>query len=210
MSNLELWDKVCVTEIDTTKNFKGKGGFQGTAVCAQSQRKKATEIFGIYGIGWKVEKEEYKIVSFTDDHYSKLFYTADIMFIYNDKTGSFPIASEIDVFNYSQKYKSWSMGNDLYKKVRTDAMTKGLSELGFNADIFEGKFDDNKYIQELKQEQNITDFNRDEALKKIDALMIELKCDENYIKQLQSQFPRVKNQKDFEEIQSVIRRENNG
>jgi len=36
------------------------------------------------------------------------------------------------------------------KKATTDGITKCLSMLGFNADVFLGKFDDNKYVQELK------------------------------------------------------------
>ena len=34
------------------------------------------------------------------------------------------------------------------KKALTDAITKGLSYLGFNADVFLGMFDDNKYVSE--------------------------------------------------------------
>ena len=207
MSNLELWDKVSVTDPDKTKNFKGKGGFQGTAVCAQSQRKKATEIFGVYGIDWGVTEEVFEIVELdkNDSHYKKLFYTAILYFTWHEKKGSFPIASEIDVFNYSIKYKSWSMGNDLYKKVRTDALTKGLSELGFNADIFEGKFDDNKYVQELKQEQNKPikpEFNRNEAIKKIDALMVN--ADEMYVTDIQKQYAKCKTREDFKALYKTV------
>jgi hypothetical protein len=31
-------------------------------------------------------------------------------------------------------------------------MTKGLSKLGFNADVFMGLFDDNKYVSSLRKE----------------------------------------------------------
>jgi len=208
--NLELWNKVSKTELGTTKNFTGKGGFQGTAVCAQSQRKKATEIFGIYGIGWKVYDEEYKIVSFTDDHYSKLFYTSTLTFNYNDKDGSFPISAEIDVFNYSKSYKTWSMGNDLYKKVRTDAMTKGLSELGFNADVFEGKFDDNKYIQELKQEQAQQPvppkpLDRDKAIKVINDKMQELGKTMEYRDKIKESYEKAKTRENFTKILEDVR-----
>lgn len=36
------------------------------------------------------------------------------------------------------------------KKALTDAITKGLSYLGFNADIFLGMFEDNKYVEERR------------------------------------------------------------
>jgi hypothetical protein len=207
MSNLELWNKVCITDVKTTKNFKGKGGFQGTAVCAQSQRKKATELFGVYGIDWGVLDEKYDIVSLdeSDYHYSKLFYTAKLYFHWKEKEGEFPIASEIDVFNYSVKYKSWTIGNDLYKKVRTDAMTKGLSELGFNADIFEGKFDDNKYVQDLKQEQNKQpSFNRQKEIDSISALVKTKTISDKDKEQIKNDIGKAKTKEDFDIIYANV------
>jgi hypothetical protein len=41
---------------------------------------------------------------------------------------------------------------DFAKKVETDALTKGLSKLGFNADVFMGLYDDHKYVQEMQVE----------------------------------------------------------
>jgi hypothetical protein len=42
--------------------------------------------------------------------------------------------------------------NDAFKKATTDALTKLLSHLGFNADVFLGLFDDNKYVKRMEQE----------------------------------------------------------
>ena len=41
---------------------------------------------------------------------------------------------------------------DCMKKATTDGLTKCLSMMGFNADIFLGKFDDSKYVQQVKAE----------------------------------------------------------
>jgi hypothetical protein len=41
---------------------------------------------------------------------------------------------------------------DLMKKATTDGITKCLSCMGFNADIFLGKFEDNKYVQQMTAE----------------------------------------------------------
>ena len=38
------------------------------------------------------------------------------------------------------------------KKLETDALTKAISKLGFNADIFMGKFDDTRYLAEVTKE----------------------------------------------------------
>ncbi|MEZ0371267.1 MAG: hypothetical protein ACAI44_19390, partial [Candidatus Sericytochromatia bacterium] len=46
----------------------------------------------------------------------------------------------------------WKRVSDPMKKVRTDALTEGLSWLGFSADVFMGRFDDAKYVQKLQQE----------------------------------------------------------
>jgi hypothetical protein len=44
------------------------------------------------------------------------------------------------------------LDSDGPKKATTDALTKLLSQLGFNADVFEGRFDDSKYVAELTEE----------------------------------------------------------
>ena len=45
--------------------------------------------------------------------------------------------------------------DDCIKKVATDALTKGLSKLGFNADVFMGRFDDNKYVDASGQKLGV-------------------------------------------------------
>ena len=50
----------------------------------------------------------------------------------------------------SKKYDD-KPDHDALKKAGTDALTKCLSYLGFNADIFMGKFDDNKYVAEMDE-----------------------------------------------------------
>ena len=211
MDNLELWNKVCVTDIGDTKGFKSKGGFKGTAICAQSQRKKATEVFGVYGIGWGVENEQYDLIvlDHKDSHSNKVVYTATLYFTWKEVKGSFPIASEIDAFSYIKNYDSWMMGNDLYKKVRTDAMTKGLSELGFNADVFEGKFDDNKYVQNLrnehhKQEQKEPPFQRNKAIAYIDELMHKFNFSNEQAIAIQKKYTAAKTRADFVVIQKEV------
>jgi hypothetical protein len=148
-SNMDLWDKVSNTPEAAKKSFKGKGGFSGTAISAQWQRKQATQVFGPFGQGWGLNNANFTLLKLSEDpHDSLIAYTAELFYTWNEKVYSFPICSEISCYNYSTRYKSWSQNNDMYKKVATDALTKGLSFLGFNSDVFEGnmKFDDNKHI----------------------------------------------------------------
>jgi len=151
--NMALWNKVSKTDPKTTKVFKGKGGFNGTAICAQAQRRKATEVFGPFGVGWNVGEETFEKFDLSEDpHESQLVYRATMHFVYEDKEYSFGLTSEIQMFSYVKSYSTWIITNDMRKKVRTDAITKGLSELGFNSDVFEGKFDDNKYVQAMRED----------------------------------------------------------
>ena len=58
--NMELWLKVCETDPKSTKTVKTRGGF--TAVCAQAQVKRATELWGPYGSGWGLKDCKYSIL----------------------------------------------------------------------------------------------------------------------------------------------------
>ena len=125
-NNLELWSKVETTDKKFTK--KQSFGAKLTAIDQMYQFKNATELFGPFGIGWGVKEETYQKVD------SFIIYTATLWYKYNGDEGAFPISSD-------QKLK-----DDCIKSVQTDAITKGLSRLGFNADIFLGTFDGNKYV----------------------------------------------------------------
>jgi hypothetical protein len=51
---------------------------------------------------------------------------------------------------FTDKDGNTHLDDDCVKKVATDALTKGLSKLGFNADVFLGLYDDNKYVAGAK------------------------------------------------------------
>ena len=138
--NMSLWDSVCVTDPQYTKRVNQRGGF--TAIGAQSQIMEATKVFGPFGKGFGVSDE--KFTSF--DMEGLALYQARLWFVLNGETNvihQFPIHSSI---KYSVNGR---VDDDFAKKVATDALTKGLSKLGFNADVFLGKFDDNKYVNQL-------------------------------------------------------------
>ena len=54
MSNLKLWKAVEETDVKYTKQAK-KGAHKFTSITPMSQFKKATEQFGIQGIGWGIK-----------------------------------------------------------------------------------------------------------------------------------------------------------
>jgi len=133
-----LWDAVCETDPNYTTTVNQRGGF--TAIGAQYQIKCATEQFGSFGIGWGVKDEKF---TFEMDN-RLVVYQAELFYTSNGVEGSVPIHSSCTT--------SWGtkLDDDCIKKVATDALTKGLSKLGFNADVFMGQFDDNKYVSTLE------------------------------------------------------------
>jgi len=140
--NMKLWDAVEKTNPKYTKSANVRGN-KITAIGPQSQIKCATEQFGTYGAtwGWK---------SF-DFHYELLDTTGIVIFkgVFFFPGGEFPISSSISAYKDGARTKPDA---DFAKKVETDALTKALSKLGFNADIFMGLYDDNKYVMEMEKE----------------------------------------------------------
>ena len=140
--NLELWSRVEKTNPAHTKPANVRGN-KITAIAPQQQIKNATEQFGCYGIGWGFKS--------TNFDYSMLEKTGIVVFngVFYFPKGEFPISSSISAYKDGAMTKPDA---DFAKKVETDALTKALSKLGFNADVFMGLFDDHKYVQMMSEE----------------------------------------------------------
>tara|TARA_R110000824_G_scaffold21748_14_gene80831 strand:+ start:6535 stop:7164 length:630 start_codon:yes stop_codon:yes gene_type:complete len=138
--NMELWDKVFKTDPKYTKNVK-YGARSFTTINAQYQIKCATEVFGAYGEGWGVRDER-----FWSPIEGLLGYQAIMWYACGTKLCELDINSSINTHSGSK------LDDECFKKVTTDALTKGLSKLGFNADIFMGLYDDNRYVVEMQKE----------------------------------------------------------
>jgi hypothetical protein len=150
--NLNLWNSVQQTDPKQTKPAK-IGMMSITAICPQYQRKNATEKFGPYGIGWGIKDEVWTMETYGSDEMCR--YNATFWYILDDKPGEFPICSNIKAAYVTKGGKGYLKVDDEYaKKAQTNAMTKGLSMLGFNSDVFEGLHDDSKYVAELNAELN--------------------------------------------------------
>ena len=140
-NNLELWNKVEKTNPKYTKKANVKGN-NITSISPQFQILNATEQFGIYGKTWgfKNMNIDYSLKDIGLVSFKALFY--------------FP-EGEFETINSIQLYRDNAMtkiDDNFAKKLETDTLTKALSKLGFNADIFLGKFDDIRYIQEVTKE----------------------------------------------------------
>ena len=141
VSNLDLWDKVEKTNPAFTKKANVRGN-KITSISPQYQVLCATKEFGPYGKAWgfKSLTLDYSLVD------KGLIVFTGVFFYPN---GEFPILNSIGIYKDNAKTK---IDDDFAKKVETDALTKALSKLGFNADIFMGKFDDCRYLQEVTAE----------------------------------------------------------
>lgn len=144
MSNLDLWNTVEKTNPNYTKSANVRGN-KITAIAPQRQIKNATEQFGIYGKAWG-----FKVISFD---YTMLELTGIVVFngVFFFPGAEFPITSSISAYKDGARTKPDA---DFAKKVETDALTKALSKLGFNADVFMGMYDDHKYVAMMQDEFN--------------------------------------------------------
>jgi len=175
-NNLKLWDEVCVTDPSVVRmNVKMGGGRTITSIDAQSQRKNATKIFGAYGIGWGVEIGSEEITTMLLGETTLATYRAILFYNYNGKLGRIPITADIKIAYVTKGGTGYlAIDDEWSKKVQTNAITKGLSTLGFNSDVFEKKFDDCKYVQAITQDFL---YITDGQFKEIETLMAETKTD---------------------------------
>ena len=140
--NLELWHKVEKTNPKYTKQAN-VGGNKITSIAPQYQIMNVTEQVGSYGKTWGFKNIEldYTLVP----EFNLIVFKA--IFFYPD--GEFPTINSIKMFMDNAKLK---IDDNFAKKLETDTLTKAISKLGFNADIFMGKFEDTRYLAEIKKE----------------------------------------------------------
>jgi len=175
MSNLDLWEKVQKTDPAFTKQAS-KGAHNFTSVAPMYQNKKATEQFGIQGIGWGVVVGSEVFQEVTYGTTTILSYDATLFFVVDGQRGEIPIhASEKSCYKtngYKGKEGYMKIDDEVRKKVVTNAKTKGLSELGFSADIFMGMFDDPNYVDYVNFEMSLekADDREQETKNKIEEL----------------------------------------
>lgn len=146
IDNLSLWNKVEKTNPAHTKDAK-IGQLSIKAINAQSQIKEATKQFGTYGNTWGLKNLQY---SFMDIGTTKMAMLG-AEFYYPD--GGFEIHTTLKIAYMTQGANGYlKIDDDFMKKMETDVTTKALSKLGFNADVFMGLYDDNRYVNQMKEE----------------------------------------------------------
>lgn len=158
-NTLALWESVEKTDPAHTKGFQKGGGFSGTAINAVYLARRATETFGPIGTGWGVEVVDEAYIDgapIMDKDGNVLCrevihkVRVKLWYMRDGKRGEVEHYG-LTTFVGKNKYGPFT-DEDHAKKSLTDATTKALSLLGFAADVHLGRFDDNKYVNDLRRE----------------------------------------------------------
>lgn len=146
MSNKKLWNQVCVTEPAAVKPITGKQ-YRGNSPKPYWLIERATEVFGPIGIGWgvTVKSERFERLG---EHDVLHVATVSVWYVLDGKR-----SETFDQMGGTKAAYMTSKGvlmvdEDAGKKSVTDGMVKCLSMIGFAGDIFSGRWDDSKYVEQ--------------------------------------------------------------
>lgn len=147
--NLALWRQVEKTPLDQTKEITGKS-YKGTSPKPYYLVQKATETFGPIGIGWGFTIEDERIEEGAGGERMSIA-RVKVWFKWNGERGE---VEHIGGTSFSGTRRNGNVftDEDAPKKSVTDALIKALSMIGFAGDIFMGRYDDSKYVAELKED----------------------------------------------------------
>ena len=144
--NMRIWNGVCETDPDFTKEVGFRGGF--TSIDPQYQLQRMTETFGPCGQGWGYEAEGSEIRLDETD----IIHKVEVRVWWRDSGGDVRYLGPVTAA--AMLIADGRVDLDAPKKALTDGLTKSFSRLGLNADVFLGKFDDPAYVQELRKKKD--------------------------------------------------------
>lgn len=147
--NLALWNRVSKTDPRAVKPITGKQ-YSGNSPKPYYIVEMLTKEFGPCGIGWgfSVESERFERFSDTDSLHVALL---EFWFVKDGEHGRFQQMGQTKA-SYMSSQGKFILDEDAPKKSVTDALVKCASYLGFAGDIFSGRWDDSKYVAELRKE----------------------------------------------------------
>lgn len=142
-----LWDKLGKTDPAHVKSFKRAGGFSGTAIKPMWSYRRMTEEFGPCGEGWGVNEPSFQVVPGVEGE-MLVYCTVSVWHATRDNV-VFGVGGDKVVGK--NKY-GLSSDDEAFKKSFTDAVTNALKLIGVGADVHMGMFDDNKYVNTMREE----------------------------------------------------------
>jgi hypothetical protein len=168
MSNTDLWDRLGKTDPKHTKPFQRSGGFKGTSIKPIYSYRKMTEEFGPCGEGWGINAPVFQVVQGSDGEVL-VYCTASIWYGKRDQV-VFGVGGDKAVVKQSSGLRG---DDEAFKKAFTDGVTNALKMIGVGADVHMGMFDDDKYVNSLKNEMAANDAPAAVSLIERNAFMVE-------------------------------------
>jgi hypothetical protein len=147
--NLALWRAVEKTDPKHVKGITGKS-YQGNSPKPHYLVHKATETFGPCGIGWGFTIEDERIEEGAGGERMSLA-RVRVWYKWNGERGEVEHIGGTQFSGVRASGKPFT-DEDAPKKSVTDALVKALSMIGFAGDIFMGRYDDSKYVSEVREE----------------------------------------------------------
>lgn len=143
----DLWDRLGKTDPKHTKPFQRSGGFKGTSIKPIYSYRRMTEEFGPCGEGWGINEPSFQVVPGSDGEVL-VYCTASIW--YGEKSKIvFGVGGDKAVVKQSSGLRG---DDEAFKKAFTDGITNALKMIGVGADVHMGMFDDDKYVNTLKED----------------------------------------------------------
>lgn len=144
--NMKLWKSHEDIDPKFTKAITGKA-YRGTSPNPQYVIRCLTELFGPVGIGfgWRVIAEDFTKLGEETLHWCRIEFwhtdRANIYESYGQTKAAYPTSSG-----------KFMVDEDAPKKSLTDAIIKAASHVGIGANIFLGRWDDQKYVDNVRAE----------------------------------------------------------
>ena len=144
--NLRHWDAFADIDPKFTKAITGKQ-YKGTSPNPQYVIRCLTEMFGPVGVGfgWRVVVEQFVPLG------EKTLHWCRIEFWHTDRANVFESYGQT-IAAYPTNSGGFMVDEDAPKKSLTDAIIKAASHIGIAANIFLGRWDDQKYVAEVNAE----------------------------------------------------------
>lgn len=153
--NLALWHSVEKTDTRHVKEITGKA-YRGNSPKPYWLIQRATETFGPCGIGWGFVIVEEKLLDgalLSAGFYERIHMArVRVWYMHAGQRGEVEHVGQTAFCGVRKDGKPYT-DEDAPKKSVTDALVKALSMIGFAGDIFMGRYDDSKYVAELKAEE---------------------------------------------------------
>ena len=148
MEAYKFFKEVSKTDPKHTKQVR-ESGRTYTTIDAYWLIEQATKHFdALYGSTWGL----------FDITYDKMHFPNDTVILslsatFRHPEGEFPISNAVK-FAYMTRGDSGylKIDEDAYKKLETNTISKALSRIGFGADVYMGKFEDQYYVGEIGAE----------------------------------------------------------